>query len=95
MIVLNTTASQERRFKIEAEELGDNRGFSCASSTSSVMSGYGVVKYRIFPGRLADILNEARNKERSESCVDGESDVITSKVSLGGDFSPRCIYFSL
>ncbi|WP_258077331.1 RHS repeat-associated core domain-containing protein, partial [Xanthomonas arboricola] len=72
VIVLNTTARQENRFKMEAEELGDSRGFSCASSISSVMSGYcGIVSHTIFPGRLADMLNEARNKERSESCVDG------------------------
>ncbi|WP_146160125.1 MULTISPECIES: RHS repeat-associated core domain-containing protein [unclassified Stenotrophomonas] len=49
---LDTTVDQENRFKINAENYGDRRGFTCARSVSTVLSGYCGVTMTNFPGLL-------------------------------------------
>ncbi|WP_427926557.1 RHS repeat domain-containing protein [Xanthomonas hortorum] len=72
VIVLNTSSSQEARFKDRAEEIGDPRGIFCADSVSSVMSGYCSIRHTFIPGKLTEMVNEAKKRESSDSCPNEE-----------------------
>jgi RHS repeat-associated protein len=61
LIVLKTTKEQEQAIMDAAEAIGDPRGFGCAASVSSAMSGTCGIKPTRFPGLLA-------GQARSSSC---------------------------
>ncbi|MCL1582881.1 hypothetical protein [Xanthomonas nasturtii] len=63
VIILNTNASQEAKFKDLAEEISDPRGLFCADSVSSVMSGYCYISHTFLPGKLAEMADEAKRRE--------------------------------
>ncbi|KAB7764210.1 hypothetical protein CEK68_13890 [Xanthomonas sp. LMG 12461] len=74
IIKLDTSKEVESKFKLDAEEIGDPRGLNCASSVSSVLDGYcGAISHTYFPGKLADMVENARKAQSADACPAGES----------------------
>lgn len=58
-LTLPTTKAQEEAIKVKIEGLGDPRGFSCAASVSSALSGSCRVAQTIRPGKLYESAKNA------------------------------------
>ncbi|MBN1663043.1 MAG: hypothetical protein JW943_05530 [Deltaproteobacteria bacterium] len=61
LTIIKTTPQQEDAIKQRADELGDPRGFSCASSVSGALYGACGISGSIFPGIL-------HNQAEKSSC---------------------------
>jgi RHS repeat-associated protein len=67
LVVILTTPEQEELMKQKAEEIGDLRGFSCASSVSSALSNVcNDIKPTFWPGRLRRQAKDAKCKPRKD-----------------------------
>lgn len=65
---LKTTREEEEIFKERADNLSDPRGFSCASSVSSVLAGYCAITRTWRPGVLGDMVKEANENKEKGTC---------------------------